>query len=199
MGRRSTRQAPEASSRWCLSPTRDKHWSPGPRSFSSTSACTAKRRSAATKRQPGLVLPKRQAVRSSDTDARLSGGEAADGPHGSGAHPCRLELSPRSDTPITCVKGSAEVKGGAEVKDGAVTTPVRRAAPRTTYHAPRTATHHDYAPTTLGPGPPGSAARKKSPRAHPFFRHLLQGRRAKVEVALRLIPDSPPQTRASTG
>ena len=55
------------------------------------------------------------------------------------------------------------------------------AAPRTTHHAPHCATQQPCGLIMLGPESPGGAARKKSPGAHPFFRDLFQGGRAKAQ------------------
>ena len=54
-----------------------------------------------------------------------------------------------------------------------------RAAPRTTRQAaPRCATHHPCALAIVGPGPPGAAAHKRTPGAHPFSRAVFVGARA---------------------
>ena len=54
-----------------------------------------------------------------------------------------------------------------------------RCAPRTTRHAaPRCATHHPCALAIVGPGPPGAAAHKRTPGAHPFSRAVFVGARA---------------------
>ena len=56
-------------------------------------------------------------------------------------------------------------------------------APRcTAHHAPRRATrcatHHPCALAIVGPGPPGAAAHKRTPGAHPFSRAVFVGARA---------------------
>ena len=107
--------------------------------------------------------------------------------HAAGTLPRRLPLwwrTPRTTLRLGHTRGARHAPRSARTQRAPRSSPrIADRAPRcTAHHAPRRATrcatHHPCALAIVGPGPPGAAAHKRTPGAHPFSRAVFVGARA---------------------